>query len=296
MSPENRLAIVLSFLAAVSVACSVERHTVKNEPPTIKREVVSFENDFGTLKPESISLFLWPDGLSEEQAQNLVRTVKSASIEIDRLTIELRNMAVKKAELELNFQTLDCVKQWANLAPDADPELVDWVSKWKPLALDASNDQKEVRANCMRNQEERKSLAMSMDINASNAQPMAMGVIFKSLDPLYPDKQENFKSIGIKGSKVVIHPAGAVVTFADFLHEGNTQSTDLGTYDSKTKLLQFSFPEVSNDGKTTGAIFQFALERNPNFMDFARFAGDVKLVKDGKTLRYGSAQIDGRLR
>jgi hypothetical protein len=107
----------------------------------------------------------------------------------------------------------------------------------------------------------------------------------------------------------------------DFGVAGNTQSTEEGAstlpegrivdvvYDSSRKVLKFKMPEVvaeqikdeatgemvSTDKLiTTGAVYHFELER-ANFLNFAKFAGDVKLILPNGKIRAGSTSLYGPL-
>jgi hypothetical protein len=257
--------------------------------------------------------------MNEVETEVAVKTVKDASANLDQLTVELQTMGMKKVQLEKEFEAKQCITTWADLEPGDDPDTIDWVTKWKAPPIDATE-----RASydfCVSNQDSRRALVAAMDENVSVKQRQSLGVIFKTLDPGYPSKIENYKSISAKGSKLVLRPGldGSVsveITFKDFMRPGNTQSTESvapanadavtkqkamahqivgARYNVATKLLTFAVPELDEQGMPTGAMFHFAMERNPDYMGMARFMGDMALVKNGVVLRYGSAAIAGVL-
>jgi len=307
-------------------ACSVQNRTVANNPPEIKRGLSTFDTDFGTLSPESISIFLWPEW-NEEEAREKVRLVKGASRELDRLLQTGHEMKEKKTVLEGEWSVKQCVVKWAaNLGEDDDPDLIDHVTKWKvlepvpevapvpetdPMYADYRKYQEYLASatslrECQNNQDQRDQLQPLMDKNASTDQAEQQDIIFKTIDPTYPT-QVNYKSVDPKGSKIVLRPGseGSVeITLKSFLRPGNLQSTfsegpgriEAATYDFSTKLLKFSVPEIDEEGQQTGAMYEFKMERAPDFLGKARFAGDVKLTRGGQVLRHGSAKFEGPLK
>lgn len=306
-------------------ACSVQNRTVANNPPEIKRGLSTFDTDFGTLSPESISIFLWPEW-SEEEAREKVRLVNGASRELDRLVQEFHDVMGKKNALETEWNTEKCIVKWADLGEDDDPDLMDRVTKWKVLDLVSEvppvpetdpryADYRKYQeylvstaalGKCKKNQDARDQLQSSMDENASTKQAEQQGLILKTIDPTFPE-QVNYKLVDPKGSKIVLKPGseGSVeITLKNFLRPGNLQSTfsegpgqiEDATYDSSTKLLKFSVPEIGEDGQLTGARYEFKMERTPDFLGKARFAGDVKLTRGGTILRHGSAKFEGPLK
>jgi hypothetical protein len=297
------------IMAACLSGCSVKTASVANEPPKFNENLTTFSSQFGTVQPESISVFFWPEGLSGTALEKAVRDVNLASQELDVLQID----SVEKAKLESEFASSQCVSKWADLGPDEDPDFVEWVRKWKKS--DDVTEQAAIKS-CEANQSARKALLAEMDRitnpksdgkdGVTKEHPAA--IIYKTIDPGYPEKKENMKSVDAGGSRLIIRPAvdgvsRVNVTLKDFLRPGNTQSTeDLGPgkiqnarYFPATHLLVFTVPELGADQVPTGAEFEFTLERGPDIAGLARFKGDLKLVKGDQVLRHGSAKIDGKL-
>lgn len=295
------LCLSLGFLAT---ACSVKNSSVTNEPPKMRRDLVQFDAEYGVFKIESATVFLWPEVSSEAEVEEMVKTVNTASERADLITLEMGQMMAQKGALEAAFGQSSCVEKWADLGPDEDPIFVEWVTKWKTSEVP---EEAAAIKLCMENQEKRRAMMVRMDEIVSVEQPKIIGTIFKTIDPGYPEKVENMKSLDAKGSKLVIRSnegrTSVNVTLKDFLLPGHVQSTetmDLGRigeamYRAETKLLLFSVPELNKEGKPTGDVYRFFLERCPDFGGFARFKGDVKVYRGAKIVRYGSAKFDAKV-
>lgn len=312
-------AISISMMTALlTVSCSVKDRSVVNEPPVIKKGLVKHDTDFGSFDMESVTLFYWPEGLNEQEAQSLVRTVNSASNELDEVQGKLIDNLIRLNSLEETFT--DCKLKYAD--PDTNGDgVVDkkdkrvdklkTIKRW--IVLDAADPEYAVKKaemeKCQQDQEDLESLPKINEQLLSTDIPRLGGIIYKTIDPGYPEKIENSKSVNAKESTLSIQPSenGLVVdvTFKDFIHKGHTVSTEIqgpgqirdASYNPETKLLKFSIPELNADGQPTGSHLEFYLERGPNIKhpeagSLARFKGDVKLVKDGQVLRYGSAKLD----
>lgn len=278
--------------------CSVESLKVQNGPPDLQRGIQTFSKEYGTLRPESVSIFLWPRQ-NEHDFANTIATVGRASAEIDRLSVMLADFGKEKAALEAAFATDRCVVDWAVLADGEDPEFVEWVQEWKsdaPLA-------------CKVNQERRKSLLADIDRVGTVEQAAEIGKLYRTLDPLYPSKIENIKSVNVKDSRLNINPDGSVaITLKDYLRRGNTQSSAAtvstlphgkingAKYIQSRRLLEFTVPELSETGDPTSRIWRFYLERAPDFLGMARFVGDIQVFDGAKLVRVGTAKIEGRLK
>lgn len=291
--------MILSPLVLVALGgCSVENLKVENNPPDLKRGLQTFAIEHGNLKPESVSIFLWPVQ-SESDFTNTIATVGRASAEIDRLSLVLAGLSQQKSALEATFANDKCVVNWAVLAAGEDPEFVEWVSDWK---VDAPE-------SCKTNQDRRKVLASEIDRVGAVDQTAEIGKLYRALDPLYPSKVENIKSVNVKDSRLTIAADGSVtITLKDYLRRGNTQSSAQGTstfphgkivgaqYISGRKLLVFAVPELTESGEPTARLWKFYLERAPDFLGMARFVGDIQVFENGKLVRAGTAKIEGRLK
>ncbi len=290
--------VTLICTAFGSSGCSVENLKVENNPPNLQRGLQAFSNEHGTLKPESISIFLWPVQ-SELEFANTIAIVGRASSEIDRLSLVLAGFAKEKAELEAVFESEKCVANWAVLAPGEKPDFVVWVTNWKPDAPQA----------CISNQERRKFLLAGIDRVGAVEQSAEIGKLYRALDPLYPTKVENLKSVDVKGSRLIIGQDGAVtITLKDYFRRGNTQSSLPSTstvphgkilgaqYIAQRKLLVFAVPELTDAGEPTSRYWKFYLERAPDFLGMARFVGDIQVFDGAKLVRAGTAKIEGRLK
>ncbi len=299
-SVRQRLVGLLSALIAVvcATACSVENLRFENNPPDLQRGLQTFSVEHGSLRPESVSIFLWPLQ-SEAEFANTIATVGRASAEIDRLSLVLAGFAKEKSSLESAFSDDKCVVDWAVLAEGEDPEFVEWVQEWKAGAPEA----------CLKNQERRKSILADIDRVGAVEQAGEIGKLYRALDPLYPSKVENIKSVNVKDSRLAINADGSVsITLKDYLRRGNTQSSAPGTstmphgkivgaqYIASRKLLVFAVPELSEAGAPTSRIWKFYLERAPDFLGMARFVGDIQVFDGEKLVRAGTAKIEGRLK
>lgn len=290
------LSAVTCFLG--QAGCSVESLKVANNPPDLQRGLQTFSLEHGSLRPESVSIFLWPRQ-NEFDFANTIAIVGRASAEIDRLSLVLAGFGKEKASLEAAFAADKCVVDWAVLAEGEDPEFVEWVQEWKPDAPQA----------CKVNQDRRKSLLADIDKVGTVDQAAEIGKLYRALDPLYPSKIENIKSVNVKDSRLVISLDGSVtITLKDYLRRGNTQSSVAGTstlphgkilgaqYISSRKLLVFAVPELSETGEPTARLWKFYLERAPDFLGMARFVGDIQVYDGEKLVRAGTAKIEGRLK
>lgn len=287
---------VASLLALTTTACSVQENKVANEPPDLRRGVNKFSAEYGTLDldAQSISVFLWPLQ-SETELSKTVETVSRASRTIDHLYMQIAANKIALTKLEKQFQAAECIDKWADLGGE-DPLMVNWVNAWKPGA-----PQKE----CVDNQPARKELRESLQLMGTKLLPEAAGALYLALDPGYPKKVENMKSINAKDSQITLNPDGsASIVLRDFLVAGNNHSTVAGTstsnkgliqkafYVSPAKALMFDVPETDVSGESTGRVWQFRLERAPDFLGKVRFVGSIIVLQNGAPVRSGSAKIE----
>ena len=110
--------IVLSMTALTLSACGVKTEYAANNPPVIHKNLVSFALPFGefefALPP---SAFLYPAGLTEDQAESMVRTMSSNSMIAEKYfgrNAELQDAAKPLAD---EWDALDCVRKYAVLGP-----------------------------------------------------------------------------------------------------------------------------------------------------------------------------------
>jgi hypothetical protein len=311
-------------LLLVLSACSIDHTAVKNQPPVLEKNVGAYASEFGRLQAKSVSVFFWPEGLNEEQSRVAARTVKEQSLKIDQILTKKAGFG----QLELAFVKQQCLESWSSEVTPSGAN-VPWVTQWKTLepvqpvgpvtesdagfpeykkyreylALKQNLDQ------CMANQVQRQSMFKWVAQESVVEMQTASVIIGRVVDPETFPKQVNYKSVKAEGSIFVIAPSASTsavqVTLRDFTVAGYSPSTENGeglnnvvssaTYSVPFHLLSFVVPEVNADGSTTGATYQFNLERGPDFLTMARFEGEVALVRGGQVVRKGSASIMGPL-
>jgi hypothetical protein len=290
---KSALIFVLSVLV---VGCSVQKTPVPSRPPDITGNNEVFETEYGSIVQfglgplDSVSVFLWPAGLTEEQARESVRTVNRASNTIDDFT----QLMVETKILQATFQARQCETALQNPPEPVEPgqpgydeytaRLQNYMICQKIAADIATNLPKIVEME-----------------NAKTVDKARMDIV-RTVGP------QNFKAITNQGSSLsILEVDGRMqvnITFADFLFAGYSPSTSLLEDDPKRirnvvyipsrRILMFDVPEVDQNLNLTGAVYKFALERSRDFVGMARFKGDVNVVSaNGSLLRTGSTQIQG---
>jgi hypothetical protein len=285
------LSCVLSILGLS--ACSVKQERVKNEPPVIQKNVQPFATSFGNFPITQASVFLWPAGMSEEQAQSIVRQVNAASLEVDNISLELTAMNEETTKLLAKWTEQACVEKWSAEYDEFEEQVNSWKTSENP------DEQKLIKA-CADNQERRKAITGEIAPKAA-----AVGALSEKVDRLVdpdPNKIENKKSIRMATSllEILETDAGVKVNVKldGFLSPTYSPSTENGqilnaNFDINRRLLSFMVPEVNADNQPTGLIYVFLMERAPDLGQRARFSGDVRIVDQaGKILRYGSVRFD----
>lgn len=281
-----------AFSLLGAFGCSVKQERVSNEPPVIEKGIQPFATAFGAFPIQQASVFLWPAGLSEGEAQVLVRKVKSASLKVDAIKFELMALDVEARKLAADWVSQECVEKWAS---DYD-EFEEQVNGWKTSEIP---EEQAAITKCIGNQDRRHKIGDEIAPKAA-----AIGVLAEEVDRLIdpnPEKLENKISINDKTSVIEINEsdAGVVVNLkmSGFISAANNPSTENGqitgaTFDIGRRLLSFSIPELGTDGAATGRVYVFLLERAPDRKGMARFTGDIRLMQGETILRYGSAQFD----
>lgn len=285
-------------LAILLGACSAGQREVVNVPPTFGGGVSGFALEEGVLKVESATMFLWPS-VGEDELASVIALVQRNSAIVDHLTLAIVKLGKDREALEAQFAAEECVKKHAVLAADEDPEFVEWVAEWKPDAPES----------CRQNQDQRRQLVREVDRLASQEQPKLIGAIYKAIDPGYPQRVENLLSMTPKDSMLVISSERASeVLFKDFRRKGNSQSSIAGASSAphgqvrqviwrpELRVLRFSVPELDEQNHATGAVWNFTLERQADFLGRARFAGEIRILSPaGRVLRTGQLKLEGRL-
>ncbi|RYZ74592.1 MAG: hypothetical protein EOP05_09135 [Proteobacteria bacterium] len=278
----------------------MKQERVSNEPPVITKGIQPFSTAFGVFTMQQASVFLWPENISEAEAQALVKKVNSASLEVDYRTSMLTKLGKQTAELEGAWAANECIEKWAVLGPDEDPIFVEWVSEWKTGANE--EEQKLIQA-CVENQAARKTIQTEADSQRATIGQLAE-VVNRALDPDSANVQ-NMKSLRTATSTLEILETDdgvkVKVKLDGFLNEASSVSTE-GTspntmvldakFDIARRLLSFGIPEVTKTGELTGRLYYFLMERTPDFDGRARFTGDIRVYDGEKIVRYGSARFD----
>lgn len=283
----------LALIAVLVSGCGVSTQHVDNTPPVIHRDLVQFGVTFGTFKVNQVSVFLWPANLSEEKAQDLVRTVNAASEAADPFMVKAAVLGVEAARLQAQWDQISCIEKYAILQPGQDPIDVDQVTEWK--ADKDVADPKELKM-CEENQTRRLAIPEEQDAARQSALPY-LAKIMLAIDP---DQQhiENSKALDVTGTRITLNEDGAPsVSLGNFLVPGYSPSVANGKiqnakYDVKLRVLSFDVPEVDASLQPTGLTYHFAMERGNDHGPLARFTGDMNLMDGSKIVRYGSARID----
>jgi hypothetical protein len=283
----------LALFSLLLAGCGVATQHVDNVPPIVHRDLVQFGVTYGSFKVNQVSVFLWPEGLSEDRAQELVRTVNGASEAADPFMVKVAVLGVEDGELRAQWEQIACVDKYAVLQPGQDPIDVDTVTEWK-ADKDVENP-KELKA-CEDNQTRRQVIVEEQDTARSAALPY-LAKIMLAIDP---DQQHitNTKNLDVTGTRITLNANSAPnVSLGNFLVPGYSPSTSNGkitgaAYDANLRVLFFDVPEVDSSLKETGLVYHFALERGPDHGPLARFTGDMNLMDGSHVVRYGSSRID----
>ncbi len=310
-SQQTPFLFLLSLAAAGLVAaCSVKSESVADRPPVIPDSNLSQSAvEYGVLLPQSFSVFLWPQGLTDVQLQHVIYDVSTKSQQLDKLGAVVQGKTAQITSLENDFTTQACADKWAATIDDGDPTVaVPVVTAWKQPDPTIPGSAAAIQA-CSDNQTTRQQLASDIDNIAQNQERPLAAAIFLDIDPGYPSVVVNTKSITPQGSRITIQavaggPAHVDVQLQDFITPGNTQSTTQtgpgqirnAAYNPANKVLTFQVPELDSSGIPTGGVYEFDLARFPqNYLNYARFAGELTyMAKDG-SVRHGQAKIDGIL-
>ena len=315
----NKLLLSLSMIFSGAVACSVKQGAVPSHPPVLNAALkASVLSHFGTLRADSISVFLWPKEWTEGQMETNVEKINRDAQKIEPLQREViaADQAIQAKWKQ--FKEIDkCIEKFAVIDkekfPDSDfIQESDAISDWLPVP-DAD---KPALLNCQKNQNDRVALRPIMSAKRDEQIPFITDINLL-LDPKFPDVVENSLSITPQGSQISIKRktragtheiiVAVDVTLTDFLRPQNTQSTEKGSvgeasYSEAEGLLSFTVPELNPDGTPTGQIYAFSLYRGENYYtdtdsgtEYACFKGTVDLMKNGVSVRNGKAQIAGFL-
>ena len=282
------------LLVLLLSGCGVSTQHVDNVPPKIHRDLVQLGVEFGSFPVLNASAFLWPKDLTEDQVEDLVKRVNSASEAADPFFVKATVLGVENSTLDAQFTQLSCVEKYAVLQPDQDPMDVEHVSEWKKIDKDADKQAADELSTCETNQSRRDEIVPELTAAQQGAAPY-VDAIDRAIDP---DQQNKVNNRNIKVRSLALN-AGAAPTIAlgGFEVSGYNPSTDNGliqnaSYDMNLHVLSFDVPEVDSKKVATGNMYHFALERGNDHGPLARFTGDMNLMNGAKILRYGSARID----
>jgi len=276
--------------------CGVSNQHVDNTPPVIHRELVQFAVSYGTFKVNQVSVFLWPANLTEDQAQEMVRTVNGASEAADPFMVKAAILGAEAGALQTQWDQISCIDKYAVLQPGQDPIDVDTVTEWKTDKDVTDPAAQKERDTCEYNQARRQQIPVEQDA----ARKAALPYLAKIMLTIDPDQQhiQNSKALDVTGTRITLNAVGRPdVSLGNFLVPGYNPSTSNGkirhaAYDSNLHVLSFDVPEVDANLQQTGNVYHFALERGNDHGPLARFTGDMNLIAGATILRYGSARID----
>lgn len=286
------------LLVLLVSGCGVSNQHVDNVPPVIHRDLVQFGVTYGAFKVNQVSVFLWPANLSEDQAQEMVRTVNGASEAADPFMVKAAILGAEAAELQTQWDQISCVDKYAVLQPGQDPMDVDTVTEWKTDKDVTDPAAQKERDTCESNQTRRQQIPAEQDAARQSAMPF-LAKIMLTIDP---DQThiENSKALDVTGTRITLNATGApTVSLGNFLYAGYNPSTSSkkfpiqnANYDANLHVLSFDVPEVDSTLAPTGNVYHFAIERGNDHGPLARFTGDMNLMNGSKIVRYGSARID----
>lgn len=314
----------VALVAVFSVGCSVSQNVVENKPPVINRSLKKYTTEIGSISPQVVSAFLWPDYALESDIENVVNQVNVKGQELDRLFQKGVELDRERRNLQVIFEEKSCLDYAENTRSKWDVD--EWVTEWTTLDENASVEEQAKLQECINNQNEREPIMVWL--NASPAQPGEPKVdsylqefedireaIYALIDPGYTQDNQlyvNRKDVQAVGSLVVIGGEGIEIRLAGFIKsdfnpsskapEGDKEHIWDVSYNPDTKLLKFKI----NAPDVEGAVYEFTLERAPDLLHevtigddthraLVRFLGDMNLTKDGVVLRYGSAKILGEI-
>jgi hypothetical protein len=285
-----------ALIALLVSGCGVSTQHVENKPPVIHRDLVQLAVTYGTFKVNQVSVFLWPANLTEEKAQELVRTVNSASEAADPFMVKAAILGAEAAGLQIQWDQISCIEKYAVLQPGQDPIDVDQVTEWKADKDVPDKAQQVERDLCVQNQTRRLAIPAEQDAARQSALPF-LAKIMLAIDP---DQThiENSKALDVTGTRITLHADSAPsVSLGNFLFPGYGPSVENGkilnaSYDPSVHVLSFDVPDVDANLEPTGLMYHFAMERGNDHGPLARFTGDMNLMNGSKIVRYGSARFD----
>lgn len=301
----KNLLILCSFILFCS--CSVENVGVFNQPPVTPNQKISFDEEYKTIRPESASVFLWPnEKFSEAEMIQIKQTVTEGSMKYDRLIKGADTLGAEMAGLMQKSVELGC------------EELSEEDKNYQKCQLYSSR-------------------VLEIYGEVEGIQPQLEEINLntrKSVDPGYPTKVKNWLVDSSKGVKFDLIEGGDVsceVTLKKFGREEidyDSRDRDFRKprgkitnceYSPVTKLIKFELVEAkkvvecqtetqSRQTQTdeecellgglpqikleeTGGIFAFKLERSV-FLPRSRLSGSVKYKVNGEIKRHGRAKFD----
>lgn len=332
-----------TILLAPLLACTVKQGGVANSPPAIGAQAMKFGVQSGTLKDMSLSIILYPNGLSEaeyrEKAKSMRRLSKKITEELGAANIKL-DLEIRQKFVE--FQSVqNCAVKYGKVTDEV-PDLEDISESDKiefneltPVAAgepgyDAYKQQVAELQACQENQSVRRSMHDQIDSNAKE-----QGKAMQELDEVAGPGN----SLSSTGALTIDSNADGRLTvsiaLSDFIVAGLKQTTAVDQADAgknPTKIhdvviegehLKFSIPDTSSkliqDSETSSHYeVQYVIDayRAANLVDqtihkavtnssgvviknidtdFARYAGDAIVYRNGERMKVGSVQILGRL-
>ncbi len=297
-------ALFLTLIALSMVACSVTSTPVENRPPVIGKDVAQLSVVYGTFNARVASGFLWPEGPLADR----VKTVSIASHKMDYFQQVIKDLNAEIEQLSAEWADKACIDNYAAVKP-ADPELDNHVSEWVP----ETEMNKTELARCKFNQDQRESDSVKKD-SATQAISVCLGNINDAIEPDKNAAVKNTKWQDAQNTKIeilrVVGGTKVKVTLANFLVAGNSPTTEMtpeqlanpdlvaarlitnASYEEQFRSLKFDVSEVDSNGKATGRIYKFVLERAADVLGLARFTGAMDLTDGGQLIRHGMARID----
>jgi hypothetical protein len=291
------------LLILFTIGCSVEKKTVKNNPPTIGELRTMSTGLEGTIALESATAFLWPNNQSEKDLGTTIETVLRKTKKMDELSVKT---VALKAKLEKNKNVffgreplvaekpaVNCVATWAALEPDEEIDFIERVTKWKTPDPQSPKYQDEVAEvnSCMSNQDESDQLEKQIDQIVSVEQKTLIEDLYKQIDPGYPETNNGIFKLTAIESVLEFNKDGTVrIALKDFFEKGELAEGVDVKYEADKRLLTFKLLTAQSN-----EYYHFALERAPDFLGSVRLVGKIQLMRDEQKVRWGTAKLEGKM-
>jgi hypothetical protein len=305
------------------MACSVKQGAVAKRPPTIDASQVSNYSvavTYGKFVPDVFSLLIWPSDWSEAEWETNVESIKTSSRELTKIIVGIKMKGIEAAGLYRAFSAANCVSKYAEVDADWPDDYAETHQMiWKQIAPVAADQpgyneyQKAIAelAGCNVLQDKRfDDLAFVDQITNQNPSPIAA-------------LQEQIgKALGSGKTVAADHPSSFIVTkngvgvkqirLHNFAGSGRDQEISKGdmrihdiVLENSGKHLMFTVPDANEPGLEyvldvyrSSDLAQYPdvdSDGNAITTSMALYAGDVGVLKNGKVVAKGTAQLVGPL-